>query len=129
LRALYQIELEAGQLDQATQHLFELAKLEDQPNDWQKLIELWLSRRDPEKAISAARSALKTASQGDKAESAHLALVKLLIETGNFEEAEVELSKIKPTLFSKMLTALVAIKKGDRKSAEKALEEGYSYKF
>lgn len=86
LEKLAQLEKEAGNIDAAAQYFVKAAEVNDAPGPWQQAVRLWIDHRMPDRAVAAARAAVKDA-QGSSRLEAELDLIQVYLELQMLEEA------------------------------------------
>ncbi|MCB0317780.1 MAG: tetratricopeptide repeat protein [Bdellovibrionales bacterium] len=91
--SLAQVEEASSNFDSAAKYYVAAAKNDHTSESWHKAIKLWLENNMPEKALSAARSAIKTSSPKFKVQ-AELNLIRLCLELGMLDEAENSLDEL-----------------------------------
>lgn len=91
LLELAELERKAGRTDNAAQHLNRAAKLQQSLELYQQVVELWLERHNPDKALSAAKSA-RAELQGIQKVRAELLVIRLYLRLNMLDEAESSLN-------------------------------------
>ena len=87
---LAQVEQQLGQNEDAAQSYFKAGKLSDCPGLWKKAIQVWLDSNNPAKALSAAKTACKSA-EGKGRLYAELYLIRTLTSINMHDEAKQQL--------------------------------------
>jgi len=87
LDKLAALEAELGKVDEAQQLLIKAAKLSQDPNFWFRSSKLWLKNNQPDRALSAARSATRDTT-GPKRLESELNLIRTLISLNMLTEAK-----------------------------------------
>jgi tetratricopeptide (TPR) repeat protein len=93
-QSIAEIELNSNNLDKASQALVKAAYIQQTPEAWFKAIDLWIKQKQPERALSVARLALKDSSDTMRQEF-ELLLAKTQVLLGMYNEASQILQKIK----------------------------------
>ncbi len=91
LQALADLEAANGNTDEAAQALAEAAKVSNQVEYWHAAAKLWLQNSTPDKALAAARAAIRD-SKGVGRLYAELELIRLLIVVGQLDEANTQIN-------------------------------------
>ncbi|RMG41529.1 MAG: hypothetical protein D6719_08420 [Candidatus Dadabacteria bacterium] len=99
LLKLAEIEESAGNTEKSAEFFIRAARASGCPGLWKKAVNLWIKNNQPERAIAAARSALKDA-EGKLKIHAALNLILLYIDLNMFDEAAEELERTRKALSS-----------------------------
>lgn len=113
LVAVSQLEVNEGNYEAASQALVKAAMLEETPEAWKRAIDLWLQQKQPERALSVARLAIKEAPENAR-QDFELLLAKLYLQLGMYSDArglldELSKSADKSSEFERKLIPLVGI--------------------
>ena len=96
LKTLAQIELKAGNTEEAVSLLLRAAKQSQDHNYWEEAAIIWLDQNNPDKAIATARSGNSSMKDQARATS-ELELVKLYLSVNMIAEARKTLDNFKTT--------------------------------
>ncbi len=86
LRHLASIEKNSGRTENAAQLLIKAARASETPTLWHEVSDLWIANKNPEKALSSAKTALKDC-EGTAKLCAQLELVRLQISLDMLDDA------------------------------------------
>lgn len=86
LVAIAELEQKSGNFEQASQALIRAAISEQTVTAWRKPIDLWVAQKQPERALSVARLAIKEATLSDRPEF-EILLAKLYLQLGMYSDA------------------------------------------
>lgn len=86
-----------GRIKEAAQQMVKAAKAAGTPEAWHALTLFWLEHKQPENALSAARTAIAEVSREHRV-AAELILAKLYLDLGRYEEADRLLNQIEQSL-------------------------------
>ncbi|MCB0328979.1 MAG: tetratricopeptide repeat protein [Bdellovibrionales bacterium] len=91
---LVELEIQAGNTSEAAESLLKAAKENQAPSLWKRAIDLWLEKDDGDRALAAAKTALRNASAKQDRQKAQLDLARVYVLTGKPEDALNTLSLV-----------------------------------
>lgn len=91
LLEIAEVEKKGGRTESAAQYLNRAAKTDQSLDLYQKVVELWLEKHSPDKALSAAKSA-RSELQGTQKVRAELLVIRLYLRLNMLDDAETALN-------------------------------------